>query len=197
MMLMRVAAAAVNHAHACKTDAHGFQQKFIEDETRCVKIQSMQIEVRLDGESAGPKVIQIKTAVWVDRTFDVLSCLFNLHIALAHKFFEGAQRVLFVILSLDLHRRTVVKRHRAPAQRFHITHREGKQLFVWKVVGKEFHGDWFRLVCKRIGREANPALFNPVFEDGEWLVHDLPLIRPSPGASRRVRVESSTHLDPI
>ena len=108
-MLMRVAAAAVNHAHACKTDAHGFHQKFIEDETRCVKIQSMQIEVRLDGESAGPKVIQIKTAVWVDRTFDVLSCLFNLHIALAHKFFEGAQRVLFVISHHASRRQTTLR----------------------------------------------------------------------------------------
>ena len=99
-----------------KPGAYGFEQELIENKAGFLQIQAMQIQMRLDGKSAGAKIIQIETAVGMDRPFDVFGRVLDLHVAVAHKLFESAQRVLLFILRLDLDRRTVVKRYRAPAE---------------------------------------------------------------------------------
>src|SRR5436309_5500364 len=138
--------------------------------------------MRLNGEASGSQVIEIETSVWMHGAFDVFGCLLNLDAALTHKIFQRAQRILFVILSLDFHWRTIVKRNCAPSKRMHIFHRIPKQFVIgqtrwkslhWKVPG--FTVRTFGWIGSSIdgglGCQMNASLLDPLFEYGEWPIH--------------------------
>src|SRR5438067_10715084 len=107
-------AAAVNHPHAGETRAHGAQQEFLQREPRILEVETVQIEMRLNGKPAGAKVIQVQAAMRVNRTFDVFGRVLDLNIAFPHELFEGAQGVLLLILSLDFDGCPVVEWNSAP-----------------------------------------------------------------------------------
>ena len=88
------------------------------------------------------------------------------------KFFEGAQRLLLVVLGLDFHRSPRVKRNCAPSQRLHTFHRKLEQLIVGQIPWKFFHRQ-FRRGKRWLGRQMNAPLLHPLFENCEWPVHDV------------------------
>src|SRR6266571_9060087 len=95
--------------------------------------------MRLNGEASGSQVIEIEASVRMHGDFDVFGGLLKRDVAVTHKLFERAQGILFVILSLDLHWRTIVKRNRAPSERPHIFHCILKQLVIGKARWKSLH----------------------------------------------------------
>src|SRR5262245_18817691 len=54
MMLVRMAPAAMNYPDTRESGAHRLQQKFIENKSRLLKIQAMQVQMRLYGKPARP-----------------------------------------------------------------------------------------------------------------------------------------------
>ena len=87
----------------------------------------------------------------MNRAFDVLRGMLDLHIAVANEFFERAQRVLLLVLRLNLDRRAVVQRHGAPAERLHIFHCQFEQFFVGQSIRKRLDNEIARLVLSNGG----------------------------------------------
>ncbi len=169
MVFVRVSAAAVNDSYTREPGADGFQQKLIENKPGFLKIQAVKVQVGLNRKPAGTKIIQIKTAVRMDRSFDVFGSLFDLDITVPDKILECTQGILLVVLSLDLHRRTIVKRDSAPAERPHATHGKLKQLII-REIRQRLHWSRNRHVGHglrghgRDGRQVNSSLLDPLFQ---------------------------------
>ena len=66
VVFVRMAAAAVDHTNARKACSHGLQQKLFEHEARFLKVESVKIHVRLDGETSGPQILKIEATLRVD-----------------------------------------------------------------------------------------------------------------------------------
>src|SRR5262249_24425312 len=115
MVLMRMAAAAVNDPDAREPGAEGFKQEFLEYESGILQVQAVQIEMSLDRKTARPQIVEIQASVRVNRSFNVFGRVLDFDIAFPDEFFECAQSVLLFILSLDFNGRAIVKRNSAPS----------------------------------------------------------------------------------
>src|SRR5262249_42216159 len=124
-----------------KADANRLQQEFFEDESRFLQIQAMKVNVRLYGKTARTQIIQIQTAVGMNRSFDILRRLLDLDIAVSHKVLKCSKRILFFILKLDLDRWAVVQRHGTPPERLYIPHGELEQFVVRQSIRKRTNGN--------------------------------------------------------
>jgi len=111
VMLIRMASSAVDHANASEAGSNRFQQKLIQNEPRFLKIQPMQVNMRLDGKSSRSQIIQVKPATWMDAPFNIFAGLLDVDIAILDKPLERAQRVLFFILRLNLDGRAILQRY--------------------------------------------------------------------------------------
>src|SRR5438128_12436021 len=110
----------------------------------------------------------------MDRAFDVFCGALDVDIAVANKLLESAQGVLFLILRLNLDRRTVVQRHRAPAKRLHVLHGEVEELLVGQSIRELPDSKIARLLVHNrhrvrdwLVREMNTALADRLLKNGE------------------------------
>ena len=58
-VFMRMASTAVDYTHACKADADRFQQELLQDEARFLKIQTVEIDVRLHRKTPRAQIVKI------------------------------------------------------------------------------------------------------------------------------------------
>ncbi len=113
--------------------------------------------------------------------FDVFCRALDVDIAVPDELLESPQRILLLVLRLNLDRRAVVERHRTPAKRLHILHREVEKFLVGQSVRELLDGKIARLVVHNrqsrrdwLMRKVNAALSDPLFQNCEWFIHDLP-----------------------
>ena len=111
VMLIRMASSSVNHAHTTEAGANRLQQKLIQNEPRFLKVQPVQVNMRLNGKTPRPQIIQVKPPARMDATFNVFAGLLEVDITILNKLLERAQRVLLLILRLNLDRRAVLQRY--------------------------------------------------------------------------------------
>ena len=90
MVLVRVAASAVNHTDARISGTNRCEQEFFENEAGVRKVQTVEIEMRLNGKTPGSQIIQIKTSVRLNRAFDVFGRVLDFDITSPDKVFQRA-----------------------------------------------------------------------------------------------------------
>ena len=83
-------APAVNYTNAAAPGPYGAVKEIFEVEPRFLKIETMQVQVRLHGKSARAQIIEIQLSVRMHTAFDVFRSLLNFDIAIPHELFESA-----------------------------------------------------------------------------------------------------------
>src|ERR1044071_1040480 len=113
----------------------------------------------------------------MDRSFDVLGRMLDLDVAFANELLERSQRILLLILRLNLDRRPLMEWNRAPAERLDVLHCKFEQFLIGQAFGDFFNGKITNLDFLHLGRfrgpfdgKMYPSLTNPLFEDCKWLV---------------------------
>src|SRR5678815_119212 len=121
---------AVDYTNTAEAGADGGENELIQGKPSFLLVETMKIQPSLNGKTPRAKVVEIKAPMRMNRTFDVLGGVFNFDVAVLQEFFEHTQSMCFIVLRLDLSRRTMVKRDGAPAQSLDALHRMTKQILI-------------------------------------------------------------------
>ena len=95
--------------------------------------QTVQVQVSLDGETTGSKVVEIQPPGWVYDVLDIFATVFDRYVSASAKLLEHLQRLGFIIVRLNFEWGGKSQGDLFPPARAHIRHCSFEQFPVGQV----------------------------------------------------------------